>query len=203
MLEHHPGKLGDRVRMISLRSRTVVTCSQQVTLPRNRTQMRGACAAIRYSSLTLETPLNWRSNRSALHKANGLPRVPRYRASGVSHPAWQCGSLSFLLLEPPSPWQARRGENTQTSERCVVYILHVIPLIVSLLQAAEKSLSLLRSSPEQVTANLASGTFPSFVIIQIMCQKKVVERAHCLLIAFWLRQASWSHQLCIYCDARS
>jgi len=49
------------------------------------------------------------------------------------------------------------------SERCVVYyMLHVMPLIISLIQAAEKSLSLLRSSPERVTANLASGTFPPF-----------------------------------------
>jgi hypothetical protein len=38
--------------------------------------------------------------------------------------------------------------------------------MVSLIQATEKSLSLLRSSPERVTANLASGTFSSFVIIQ-------------------------------------
>jgi hypothetical protein len=44
-------------------------------------------------------------------------------------------------------------------------MLYVMPLMVSLLQAAEKSLSLLRSSPERVTANLASGTFSSFVII--------------------------------------
>jgi hypothetical protein len=50
------------------------------------------------------------------------------------------------------------------SARCVVYISRVVSLIILLMQAAEKSLSLLRSSPEQVTANLASGTFPSFVI---------------------------------------
>jgi len=49
---------------------------------------------------------------------------------------------------------------------------HVIPLMVSLIQAAEKSLSLMRSSPEQVTANLASGMFPSFVIIQSVHLRK-------------------------------
>jgi hypothetical protein len=108
--------------------------------------------------------LNWRPNRSALHKANDLPRLSRHRASGVSHPHSQCGPLSFrLLLEPPSPWPARRGGSTQKSARCVVYTLHVMSLTGFLMQAAEKSLSLLRSSPEQVTANLASGAFPSFV----------------------------------------
>jgi hypothetical protein len=56
--------------------------------------------------------------------------------------------------------------------------------MVSLIQATEKSLSLLRSSPEQVTANLASGTFPSFVIIESMRQRNGAVRAHSILIAF-------------------
>ena len=111
--------------------------------------------------------LNWAQLISSYYKANELPRFSSHRASGVSHPAWQSGLMSFrLLLEPPSPWPARRGGSTQTSVRCVVYTLHVMPLMVFLIQAAEKSLSLLRSSPEQVTANLASGTFSSFVIIR-------------------------------------
>jgi hypothetical protein len=124
---------------------------QRITLPRNAPPPTTHC--------------NWRPNRLLLHRANEFPCFPRHRASGVSHPPWQCGLLSFrLLLEPSSPWPARRGGSTQKSARCVVYMPHEMPLMIFLMQAAEKSLSLLRSSPEQVTANLASGTFPSVII---------------------------------------
>jgi hypothetical protein len=56
--------------------------------------------------------------------------------------------------------------------------------MVSLIQATEKSLSLQRFLPEQVTANLAPGTFPSFVIIESMRETNGAVRAHCILIAF-------------------
>jgi hypothetical protein len=47
---------------------------------------------------------------------------------------------------------------------------------------ADNLFCLPRSSPEQVTDNLASGTFPSFVIIQSMRQRNGAVRAHCILI---------------------
>ncbi len=63
-----------------------------------------------------------------------------------------------------------------------ILVFYVISLIAPIVQAAEKSLSLLRSSPDQVTANLASGTFSSFALIRNMRWREAGVHAHCISI---------------------
>jgi hypothetical protein len=82
---------------------------------------------------------------------------------------YACDSILTTFISPLSHWPARPGENILKYGRCVAYIrvLHLsedeqlmslgLPLDD---QAAEKSLAILRASPEQATANLAAGAFP-------------------------------------------